>query len=78
MAEYAALLMFLAAFAFLLLGYPVAITLAGTALLTAGIGVLSGELNPRSVVSDAQSPVRHHDEPDTDGSTLIYSHGRDS
>lgn len=46
MAEYAALLMFLAAFAFLLLGYPVAITLAGTALLTAGIGVLSGELNP--------------------------------
>lgn len=46
MAEYTALLMFLAAFAFLLLGYPVAITLAGTALLTAGIGVLSGELNP--------------------------------
>ncbi|MDA9050334.1 TRAP transporter large permease subunit [Pseudomonadales bacterium] len=46
MAEYAGLLMFVAAFVFLLLGYPVAITLAGTALLAAGIGIITGDFNP--------------------------------
>ena len=45
MAEYAGLLMFVAAFGFLLLGYPVAITLAGTALLAAGIGIMTGDFN---------------------------------
>lgn len=39
MAEYAALLMFGAVFIFLLLGYPVALTLAGTALIAAAIGI---------------------------------------
>lgn len=46
MLEYAALWMFVAAFAFLLLGYPVAITLAGTALLAAAVGVASGVFEP--------------------------------
>ena len=40
--DYAALLMFLAVFIFLLLGYPVALTLAGTSLIAAGFGVLFG------------------------------------
>ena len=44
--EYAALWMFLAAFGFLLLGYPVALTLGGTALLAAGIGVANGVFEP--------------------------------
>lgn len=39
MAEYAALFMFAAVFVFLLLGYPVALTLAGTALIAAAIGI---------------------------------------
>ncbi|MFT7688894.1 MAG: tripartite ATP-independent transporter DctM subunit [Candidatus Azotimanducaceae bacterium] len=39
MAEYAALYMFAAVFIFLLLGYPVALTLAGTALIAAAIGI---------------------------------------
>lgn len=42
MAEYAAVIMFLAVFVLLLAGYPVALTLGGTALLAAGIGILSG------------------------------------
>jgi len=46
MMEYAALWMFLAAFSFLLLGYPVALTLGGTALLAAGIGVANGIFEP--------------------------------
>lgn len=40
--EFAPLLMFALAFLFLLLGYPVALTLAGTALLSAFIGMLAG------------------------------------
>jgi len=43
--EYSALLMFLAVFGFLLLGYPVALTLAGTSLITAGLTVLFGYLD---------------------------------
>lgn len=42
MAEYASIFLFLAVFALLLAGYPVAITLGGTALLGAGIGILTG------------------------------------
>ncbi|MBV1876417.1 MAG: TRAP transporter large permease subunit [Pseudomonadales bacterium] len=42
MAEYAALYMFAAVFLLLLLGYPVALTLGGTALLAATIGSLTG------------------------------------
>jgi len=38
-------LMFVAAFAFIFAGYPVAFSLAGTALLFAGIGIATGELN---------------------------------
>ena len=37
--EYLALLMFIAVCGVLLLGYPVALSLAGTALLFAGIGI---------------------------------------
>ena len=40
------LLMFVVVFAFLLSGYPVAITLAGVALLFAGVGTLLGAFNP--------------------------------
>ena len=42
MAEYASVIMFLSVFVLLLAGYPVAITLGGTALVAAGIGILTG------------------------------------
>lgn len=41
----AALLMFVAVFGFLLLGYPVALTLAGTALIAALIGAVGGHFD---------------------------------
>ena len=46
MAEAAPILMFLAAFGLLILGYPVALTLAGTALIAAGIGIATGLFEP--------------------------------
>jgi tripartite ATP-independent transporter DctM subunit len=42
MIEFIPLVMFAAAFVLLLLGYPVALTLAGTALISAGIGIAAG------------------------------------
>ncbi|MBD3646472.1 MAG: C4-dicarboxylate ABC transporter, partial [Pseudomonadales bacterium] len=42
MVEYAPLIMFAAVFLLLLLGYPVALTLGGTALIAAGIGIVTG------------------------------------
>ena len=42
MIEYAALIMVGVVFLLLLLGYPVAVTLAGTALLSAFVGVITG------------------------------------
>lgn len=42
MLEYAPLIMFAATFVLLLLGYPVALTLGGTALMAAGIGIAAG------------------------------------
>lgn len=42
MADYAALMLFAAVFAVLLIGYPVALTLAGTGLIAAGIGLALG------------------------------------
>ena len=44
--EYISLLMFAVVCGVLLLGYPVAITLAGTALIFAGIGVAVGIFEP--------------------------------
>jgi tripartite ATP-independent transporter DctM subunit len=41
MAEYAPLLLFVAAFLLLLFGYPVALTLGGTAIIAAAIGILT-------------------------------------
>lgn len=38
--------LFIAVFAVLLLGYPVALSLAGTALIAAGIGVMTGAFEP--------------------------------
>ncbi|NBS26943.1 MAG: TRAP transporter large permease subunit, partial [Gammaproteobacteria bacterium] len=38
--------LFLAVFLVLILGYPVALSLAGTALIAAGIGVLTGTFDP--------------------------------
>ena len=46
MAEYASLIMFAAVFFCLLLGYPVALTLGGTALIAAGIGVMTNTFEP--------------------------------
>lgn len=46
MSEYAALWMFAAVFVLLLFGYPVALTLAGTALIAAGIGIVAGGFEP--------------------------------
>ena len=44
--EYAPVLLFLAVFVVLLFGYPVALSLAGTALIAAGIGVINGTFEP--------------------------------
>lgn len=44
--EWVPLLMFVCVCVVLLAGYPVAFSLAGTALIFAGIGVLTGELHP--------------------------------
>jgi tripartite ATP-independent transporter DctM subunit len=46
MLELIPLLLFLVTFAVLLTGYPVAISLAGVALIFAGIGILTGTFNP--------------------------------
>ena len=43
--EWVALLLFLSVIVFLLAGFPVAFTLGGTALIFAGIGVVTGEFN---------------------------------
>ena len=43
--EYAALYMFTAVFVLLLLGYPVALTLAGTSLIAALLGVVTGHFD---------------------------------
>jgi len=43
--EFAAIYLFLAVFLVLLLGYPVALSLAGTALIAAGIGVVTGDFD---------------------------------
>ena len=43
--EYAALYMFTAVFVLLLLGYPVALTLAGTSLIAAFLGVITGHFD---------------------------------
>jgi tripartite ATP-independent transporter DctM subunit len=44
--EYAPIILFLAIFVVLLLGYPVALSLAGTALIAAGIGIANGTFEP--------------------------------
>ncbi|MCB0378429.1 MAG: TRAP transporter large permease subunit [Bdellovibrionales bacterium] len=46
MAEYFPLLMMLLTFGFLLLGFPVAFSLAGSSLLFAGIGLYTGHFDP--------------------------------
>jgi tripartite ATP-independent transporter DctM subunit len=46
MVEYASLIMFAVVFACLLLGYPVALTLGGTALIAAGVGILTSTFEP--------------------------------
>jgi tripartite ATP-independent transporter DctM subunit len=46
MAEYVSLFMFLAVCLLLMVGYPVAFTLAGTALAFAAVGVLAGNFDP--------------------------------
>ena len=45
MMDFLPLLMFVFAFAILLSGFPVAFCLAGTALIFAGIGILSGHFD---------------------------------
>ncbi len=51
MVEYIPLLMFAATFLLLLLGYPVAMTLAGTALISAGIGMAFGVFDPSFIMA---------------------------
>ena len=46
MAEFIPLIMFGTVFVLLLMGYPVALTLAGTSLVAAGIGILTGVFEP--------------------------------
>lgn len=46
MIDYAPIFLFLAVFAVLIMGYPVALSLAGTALIAAGIGVANGVFEP--------------------------------
>ena len=46
MTEFIPLIMFGAVFLLLLMGYPVALTLAGTSLVAAGIGILTGVFEP--------------------------------
>ena len=46
MAEYFPLLMILGSFLFLLLGFPVAFSLAGSSLIFAGLGLLTGDFDP--------------------------------
>ena len=45
MLELIPLLLFLVTFGMLLTGYPVAITLAGVALIFAGVGIVTGTFN---------------------------------
>ncbi len=51
MAEYAPLIMFAATFILLLLGFPVALTLAGTALIAAAIGIATGIFIPEFLMA---------------------------
>ena len=51
LAELAPLIMFLTVCAALMLGYPVAFTLAGTALLYAGLGIASGHFDPNLLLA---------------------------
>ena len=45
MAEYASLMLFASIFLLLLMGYPVALTLAGTSLLAAAVGIATGHFD---------------------------------
>ena len=45
MAEYASLMLFASVFLLLLMGYPVALTLAGTSLLAAAVGIATGHFD---------------------------------
>ena len=45
MLEYAPLLLFAGVFLLLLLGYPVALTLAGTSLMAAAVGIVTGHFD---------------------------------
>ncbi len=51
MVEFIPLIMFAAVFALLLLGYPVALTLAGTALISAAIGIAAGVFDSTFLVA---------------------------
>ena len=48
------LLLFLVTFVVLLAGYPVAITLAGVAVIFAGLGIWTGTFNPSDLGLYAQ------------------------
>ena len=51
MVQYIPLIMFAAVFLLLLLGYPVALTLAGTALISAAIGIATGLFVPEFLLA---------------------------
>ncbi|MCH7741544.1 MAG: TRAP transporter large permease subunit [Proteobacteria bacterium] len=51
MVQFIPFIMFAAVFALLLLGYPVAMTLAGTALISAAIGIAAGTFEPSFLIA---------------------------
>ncbi len=58
--EIMALLLFVAVCGFLLLGYPVALTLAGTSLMFAGIGVFDRHIRDVLLERTAKSTVWYY------------------
>jgi TRAP-type mannitol/chloroaromatic compound transport system permease large subunit len=71
-----ALAMFVAVCAILLLGFPVALTLGGTALGFAALGILIGHFDPDYLTCSHRSCFRHHGKRNAGGRTAIYPDGR--
>ena len=67
--------MFLAVCLLLMLGYPVAFTLAGTALAFAAGGILAGQLRSRLPGRPARPHVWHHQQHHPYRCTPVYSDG---
>ena len=62
----------------LMAGFPVAFTLAGVALLFAGLGVMAGTFDAGVSGSLSQPHLRHHDQRDPDRRPGLRVHGCDA